>query len=196
MKKRIDIMLDLETLGNDVDSTVFQIGAVAFDITSGRVLSEFNEYLDTRSISRTVSTPSTLRWWEKTNNEMFNKLITHPMAHTTEFGLYSSFEEWLIELADRKDVELYIWGNGLLFDVKMIEYQFNRFGLEFPIGFRNKRDVRTVVEIGEVSGAVVSKKSFIKTVLDKDEELHDALVDAKVQAKLISHIYDFAKNVI
>ena len=43
---RIDIMVDLETLGRTGEYTVFQIGAVAFDIETGEVKNEFDMTAD------------------------------------------------------------------------------------------------------------------------------------------------------
>ncbi|WP_285122375.1 3'-5' exoribonuclease domain-containing protein [Lactococcus petauri] len=43
----MDIIVDLETLGTDVDSTVIQIAAAEFDITTGKLVGQpFNECVD------------------------------------------------------------------------------------------------------------------------------------------------------
>lgn len=39
---RIDVMLDIETMGTEVDSTIVQIAAMAFDINSKEISGRFN----------------------------------------------------------------------------------------------------------------------------------------------------------
>lgn len=43
MSQRIDVMTDIETLGRGNNTTVFQIGACAFNINTGKVLNTFNQ---------------------------------------------------------------------------------------------------------------------------------------------------------
>ena len=42
-KPRLDLMLDIETLSTENNTTVIQLSSVAFNITSGDIISEFSQ---------------------------------------------------------------------------------------------------------------------------------------------------------
>ena len=52
IKPRLDLMLDIETLGTENDQTLIQLACVAFDIRTGNIISEFNEFIDISKTER------------------------------------------------------------------------------------------------------------------------------------------------
>jgi len=78
---RIDIMTDLETLGVQKDSTIFQISAATFDIETGIVIDTINLGIDI-SKQPIKADGSTIKWWLETDKELFEKLINRVgMSH-------------------------------------------------------------------------------------------------------------------
>jgi hypothetical protein len=179
-------MVDIETLGTGSDATIFQISAIAFDIKTGEYISTFNRIADIEKNLYLKVDGSTLKWWLNTNKELLSELLNKGKGSSEE--LLNDFYEWLISKSeDNKNI--YLWGNGILFDNKMIQHQLEDEGLDYPIYYRNDRDVRTLVDLaGEKLG--ISEKE-LKSMYD-DEALikHDAFDDVKYQINLVVSCYD------
>lgn len=109
-KTRIDIMCDLETLGKDADTVVFQIAAAAFDINTGTVLYNFNQICDI-SNTKIMVDGDTLKWWLNTDKELLTKLLNQ--GNCSEQWMVEYFHNWIETLQKKYDV--YFWGNGILF---------------------------------------------------------------------------------
>lgn len=183
---RIDIMTDIETLGNKADSTIFQISAIAFDLSTGQQLAEFNKIANIAESKNLKITGDTLKWWLDTDKELLTALLKS--GEGTTLDLLYNFHTWLTDL--KKKGELFLWGNGILFDNKMIELQFQNTGLTYPIFFRNDRDVRTILELAAIkSGSTVQE---LRSRFD-DESLthHNAIDDVKYQIRLVVWCYNF-----
>lgn len=183
---RVDIMTDIETLGTNADSTIIQLSAIAFDITTGERLSEFNQIADIEKNEKPVKvTGGTIKWWLKTDKELFSLLI--------QGGDYSSeqvlrnFHEWLVGLTDKK-TDRYLWGNGILFDNKMIQHQLMEMGLEYPIFFRNDRDLRTLVDL-TCAKLGISEKELKGRYMDESLIAHNAFDDVVNQINLAVSCY-------
>src|SRR5690625_2573087 len=98
MSKRTDVMVDIETLGQGVDSTIFQIAAVAFDITSGEEYKTFNEVADISNRSLQVD-GNTLKWWLKTDASLLNNLLNEQKGDKSPKEILGLLSEWLDGLA-------------------------------------------------------------------------------------------------
>lgn len=190
-QKRIDIMVDLETLGTKSTSPIFQISAMAFNLETGEIFSAFSKTADISSESLTID-GSTLLWWLKTDAALLTKLLSQGEGSTMD--LLKSFNNWmtgLMKSSNQKDV--YLWGNGILFDNKMIAEQFAQAGLVYPIFYRNDRDVRTLLELASISSGL--SEDCLKSRCQKDEYIkHDALCDVKFQIDLSVLCYNLIKN--
>jgi len=184
---RKDIMVDIETLGNKIDSTIIQISAVSFDIKTGQLYETFNQVVDIAKNKRPIKvTASTLKWWLGTNAQLFSDLLNN--------GEYSSedtlrnFHGWLSGITDDTK-NLYLWGNGILFDNAMIRQQFESVGLSYPIFYRNDRDVRTILELASTKLGK-SEKELREEIYNKELVAHDAFNDVINQVALVSHCYN------
>lgn len=182
---RIDIMTDIETLGKKSDSTIIQIAAIAFDIDTGETISEFNQIADIEKNETMNVTGSTIKWWLNKNKELLQDLL-NAGENSTE-SMLIDFHKWLVDfrLADNS---VYLWGNGILFDNKMIQHQLEDNGLDYPIFYKNDRDVRTIVDLASKKLGITEdelKKRF------NDDSLveHDAFDDVKYQIKLVQGCY-------
>lgn len=178
---RIDIVADIETLGNKVDSTIIQIAAVSFDIKTGNIFNKFNEIANIELCDDLKVTGSTLKWWLNTNKELFAKLINGGKLSPKQ--IIKSFYTWLTYIQHGNDV--YLWGNGILFDNKILQHQMQNNGLEYPIFYRNDRDMRTLVELASYKIGMQSEKEFRNEYKNPDLVEHDAFDDAMQQVEII-----------
>lgn len=184
---RMDIMVDIETLGTKSDSTIIQLSAVAFDIRTGEQLHTFNQVADiTKNEQPLQVTGSTLQWWMKTNKELFATLLTEGKESSED--VLRAFHAWVIGLA-KDPKELYLWGNGILFDNKMIQHQLENLGLSYPIFYRNDRDVRTLLELASVKMGI-SEQEIRERVQKKERVAHNAFDDVLNQIDLVVYCYD------
>ena len=148
--KRINIMVDLETLSTEENPTVFQIAACSFDIETGEILSFFEKTADISCSSQLNVSGSTLKWWLNTNKELLADLVNK--GNGSEEDMFKAFHSWLYTLVPQVPTDngfknIYLWGNGILFDNRIIQQKFKSFGLCHPILYRNDRDVRTIVDL-------------------------------------------------
>lgn len=190
---RIDIMTDIETLGHKSDSTIIQISAMAFDIHTGKHVDEYNRIIDITKNKKMSVTGSTIKWWLNTNKDLLQKLINEGRV-SSEDALVE-FHTWLNNqiVKDRElgcdNNNVYLWGNGILFDNKMIQKQFEDQGLEYPIFYRNDRDVRTLVDLTS-SKLGISEKELKEKFNDENLVLHNAIDDVKYQINLVVGCYE------
>lgn len=191
MTNRIDIMVDIETLGNKMDSTIIQLAAMAFDIKKGKTLHEFNQVADIEKNENRINvTGSTLEWWMRTNKELFSELLNS--GEYSSEDLIRAFHNWIKDIKriyGEGETDFYLWGNGILFDNAMIRHQMESLKLEYPIFYRNDRDVRTIVDLaGAKSG--LSEKELKSKFNDELLVAHNAFDDVVYQIGLVSGCYN------
>ena len=187
---RVDVMVDLETLGTNIDSTIIQISAIAFNIESKRQYGLFDERVDIKGVSDLKIDGETLLWWLNENPSLLKKLLSDEGFPPEE--LLIKFHNWIAYLyyifeASGKKVEIYLWGNGILFDNKMIEYQMKKIGLDYPIFYRNDRDLRTIVDL--TAKKLNVSTSELKDSIEFSGEEHNAIDDVEYQIKLLMFCY-------
>lgn len=183
--QRVDIMTDIETLGKESDSTVFQISALSFDIKTGEILDEFNQIIDIEKEQMKVD-GNTIKWWLNTNHNLMKELILNKNSKPSK-DVIKNFYEWIsIQSYDIKNV--YLWGNGILFDNKMIQTQMKKHEYAYPIFYRNDRDLRTLLDLASHKSKL-SEKELKSLVKDKSETEHNALDDCKFQIRLACECY-------
>lgn len=183
---RLDIMVDLETLGTGPDSTIFQIAAMSFDIKSGIPMSKFNLIADiskNKSYEMNVD-GSTLLWWVKTDSELFARLLGKGRVSSSE--LIEEFHKWLSALCLTNEV--YLWGNGILFDNNLLRTQMESNGLDYPIHYRRDRDVRTIVDL-TCAKLGMEEKDFRELCYNTSLLPHDAFNDVANQILMVNACY-------
>lgn len=187
----MDIIVDLETLGTDVDSTVIQIACSAFSFKTGNLVGEpFVGYLKLNAIKQEdlKANGSTLKWWLTQNRDVLNGIVNHPDA-VNQNRLWLNFFNWLTERkieCKEKGEELKIWGNGISFDCAMIKHNL---GDLYPmvIDFWNERDARTLVDM-HCRSMGYSDREFKKR-FDREGK-HNALVDIEIEAEYLAFAYN------
>lgn len=182
---RIDVMVDIETLGNKSDSTIFQISASGFDITTGLSINSFNGIADIEQNKTMNVTGDTLKWWLNTDADLLKKLLNKGEGSSED--LLRQFQKWLLHMVENNEV--YLWGNGILFDNNLIRTQFEVLGMVYPIFFRNDRDVRTIVELAAMKTGR-TEKEIKADYNDPSLTAHNAMDDVYYQIALVSGCYD------
>ena len=187
-KERIDVMVDLETLGTDFNAVVFQIAATGFDINTGETLATFNELADISNLEKEDGTidGGTLKWWLDKDKELLASLIDKGDTYTVR-GLFEEFHRWLTLLHVEYEL-VYLWGNGILFDNAIIRHKLENYGLDYPIFYRNDRDVRTVFELAQIKTGETVDEMYDR-IYDKELVAHDAMNDVKNQVALVTECY-------
>lgn len=179
---RIDIMTDIETLGTNSDSTIIQVAAASFDILTGTILATFNECAD-------------LKWWLATDATLLEKILSSGQKSSED--ILMTLHSWINDLYrynnDTAKQDIYLWGNGILFDNKMLQTQMQALGLEYPIFYRNDRDMRTIVDLASAK-LQIDEKELKERYKNPELVAHDAFDDVRSQINLVSSCYRLLIN--
>ncbi len=179
-------MLDLETMGTSLNAAIISIGAVFFDPKTGVIGADFYYAIERISSERYgVVDESTKLWWSKQSVEA-QAVLSDDDAIDLKQALHL-FAEWISQIENFKS--RIVWGNGPSFDNVILGNAFRTLDLDCPWPHWGDRDVRTVVDMGRQLKSIDPKKS-----LPFDGVAHNALADAKHQARYVSAIFDALAN--
>ncbi|WP_024590522.1 MULTISPECIES: 3'-5' exonuclease [unclassified Pseudoalteromonas] len=182
-----DVMLDLETIGQHSNAVIVSIGAVFFNPITGNIGAEFYQVIDIEDAMKYGTVDgATLKWWMKKSDEaraIFNDKDTMPLKDAL-----LELNDWLYQIEGYKN--RIIWGNGATFDNVILSNAYTATKMTKAWHFSNDRDVRTVVDIGRRLLGIDPKKSNKFT-----GKPHNALDDAKHQAKYVSDVFKQLKLV-
>lgn len=192
MTDRVDVMVDIESMDmNGEDGTIIQLSAVKFDLMSGNIRSEFNMYVDIDK-QEMVAGSNSIRWWLETPQKVGVLKEILRKGKTSEKEVIQQFNNWLVNDGKSKD-NVYLWGNGILDDNRVLRNKFSKYNLKSNINYNNHRDVRTLVDIvSEKTG--MSQYNIFGESMDSKKVSHNALNDAKFQARLVSSCYRKLKS--
>lgn len=186
LKKRIDIMTDIETLGNGKNVCIIQLAAIAFDIKTGKYIDTFNYLVDISETKNLSIDGDTLKWWLKTDKDLLSKIILSGKKPISEVLIL--FNDW-IKCLPCEDKSKYLWGNGILFDNRIIQEEMLKYQLEYPIFYHNDRDVRTILELASLKEGI-SEEEFKKKHENKNLVKHNALDDVKYQINIVVECFN------
>ncbi|EFE7688495.1 3'-5' exoribonuclease domain-containing protein [Escherichia coli] len=173
----IHLMLDLETMGKNPDAPIISIGAIFFDPQTGDMGPEFSKTIDLETAGGVIDR-DTIKWWLKQSREAQSAIMTD------EIPLDDALLQ-LREFIDENSGEFFVqvWGNGANFDNVILRRSYERQGIPCPWRYCNDRDVRTIVELGKAIDFDA------RTAIPFEGERHNALDDARYQAKYVSAIW-------
>ncbi|WP_163413495.1 exonuclease [Escherichia coli] len=171
------LMIDLETMGKNPDAPIISIGAIFFDPQTGDVGPEFSKTIDLETAGGVIDR-DTIKWWLKQSREAQSAIMTD------EIPLDDALLQ-LREFIDENSGEFFVqvWGNGANFDNTILRRSYERQGITCPWRYYNVRDVRTIVELGKAIDFDA------RTAIPFEGERHNALDDARYQAKYVSAIW-------
>ncbi|HAU9016371.1 TPA: exonuclease [Escherichia coli] len=171
------LMIDLETMGKNPDAPIASIGAVFFDPQTGEQGPEFSKIIDMGTCGGTVDI-STIEWWLQRSGEARAVILADRIP--LDDALLQ-----LREFIDENSGEFFVqvWGNGANFDNVILRRSYERQEIPCPWRYTNDRDVRTMVALGLVMDFDA------RNVTTFEGERHNALHDARYQAKYVSAIW-------
>ncbi|ENF3464858.1 exonuclease [Escherichia coli] len=171
------LMIDLETMGKNPDAPIISIGAIFFDPQTGDMGPEFSKTIDLETAGGVIDR-DTIKWWLKQSREAQSAIMTD------EIPLDDALLQ-LREFIDENSGEFFVqvWGNGANFDNTILRRSYERQGIPCPWRYCNDRDVRTIVELGKAIDFDA------RTAIPFEGERHNALDDARYQAKYVSAIW-------
>ena len=171
------LMIDLETMGKNPDAPIISIGAIFFDPQTGDMGPEFSKTIDLETAGGVIDR-DTIKWWLKQSREAQSAIMTD------EIPLDDALLQ-LREFIDENSGEFFVqvWGNGANFDNTILRRSYERQGITCPWRYYNDRDVRTIVELGKAIDFDA------RTAIPFEGERHNALDDARYQAKYVSAIW-------
>ncbi|EOJ7050251.1 3'-5' exoribonuclease [Escherichia coli] len=171
------LMIDLETMGKNPDAPIISIGAIFFDPQTGDMGPEFSKTIDLETAGGVIDR-DTIKWRLKQSREAQSAIMTD------EIPLDDALLQ-LREFIDENSGEFFVqvWGNGANFDNTILRRSYERQGIPCPWRYYNDRDVRTIVELGKAIDFDA------RTAIPFEGERHNALDDARYQAKYVSVIW-------
>ena len=156
-------MIDLETLGTNVDSQILSIGACAFGPDG--ISDTFYTVINLPQDQHVKTTPGTLAFWLGQGSEALSAIWATDMKLDEPEALIA-LAHWLQGFAG----EHIIWANGTKFDLGMLEHAYKEFLMTPPWFHNADRCMRTLrAHVGRIN-------------IDFNGIPHHALDDAKYQA--------------
>lgn len=134
--KRNNIMVDLETMGNNSKSAIVAIGAVRFGKT---ITDEFYKIVDLRSsldVGLQVDA-DTILWWLKQSNEARGEFDKPSLTLPTAL---LDFSTWV-------GADPLVWGNGAPFDNVVLSNAYDACEINRPWHYSADRCYRTVKDM-------------------------------------------------
>ena len=160
----MNIMLDLETMGNGPNSAIIAIGAVAFDS-----FGVTHKYYRQVSLASSVSIgldcdPSTIMWWMQQSDEARSAFKDNEKSmHIC--GAFVEFTSWFNESEGKE-----VWGNGAASDNVILSNAYRKNQIDPPWKFWNDRCYRTI------------KNLYPDVQFERVGIFHNAVDDAESQA--------------
>ena len=170
-----DIMIDLETLDTAVTAKILSIGVCAFNASTGEIFSSTESAVSLDGQETRTVNHSTFQWWMNQSEQARGSVTPDDPI---------KLEKALRTLSDVFPRGARVWGNGATFDISMLEHAFDQYGSRAPWDFRNIRDMRTMVEIGQVITG-----QDLRSKVENTGTHHSAADDALWQAKVICEIW-------
>ncbi|MEC9614256.1 3'-5' exoribonuclease [Escherichia marmotae] len=171
------LMIDLKTMGTNPDAPIISIGAIFFDPQTGDMGAEFIKTIDLETAGGVIDRGAIKYWW-KQSREAQSAIMTD------EIPLDDALLQ-LREFIDENSGEFFVqvWGYEASFDNVILRRSYERQGIPCPWSYYNDRDVRTIVELGKAIDFDA------RTAIPFEGECHNALDDARYQAKYVSAIW-------
>ncbi|GEI99723.1 exonuclease [Escherichia coli O145:H28] len=173
----IHLMIDIETMGKNPNAAIISIGAIFFDPQTGDMGPEFSKTIDLDTAGGVIDR-DVIKWWLKQSREAQSAILTDEIPLDDAL---LQLREFIAENSGEFFVQ--VWGNGANFDNVILRRSYERQGIPCPWHYHNDRDVRTIVELGKAIDFDA------RTAISFEGERHNALYDARYQAKYVSAIW-------
>jgi exodeoxyribonuclease VIII len=174
--KAIQIMFDLETLGNTPQAPIIQLGAIKFDL-KGTILDTFIGDVDLKSLDKYnfAVDYNTLNWWFNQEDKAIKSIFSDELVKEPLKLVLFNFIAWIGKLND------YEYWSHATFDPPILINNLLQTGHNKAqlLPYRLFRDIRTITSLANY------KKEFVTFEGIK----HNALDDCKYQIKVITKCF-------
>jgi hypothetical protein len=169
-----EVSIDIESMGTEPGSAVIGIGACFFNTTTGEIDEGFYRAINLASCTARGLTmdASTIMWWMGQSDAARNavRFSTYPLERAL-----ADFNAWLAERSAPDNLRP--WMRGPSFDGSLLVAAYKACGIEPPWRFWNERCHRTLT----------ARNPSVEPP-EREGELHNALDDAKHQARWLIKI--------
>lgn len=169
----MDLMLDIETLGNSASACILQIGACVFDRDSGDIIDTFKADVDPQSSldhGLTIDV-DTVMWWLKQSDDARASITSEPRGRLNEvLANLTSF----VQKYEANPREVNVWCHAS-FDFPIMQNAYKAVRKDAPWHYRSGRDLRTLTDLSGVNIYTIKLK--------RKGTFHDALDDCLHQVK-------------
>ncbi|MCA7012482.1 3'-5' exoribonuclease [Dickeya dadantii] len=174
------LMIDLEMMGTNPQAPIVSIGAVFFEPSTGEIGPEFYSPVTLNSSMSNGGIPDAgaiMFWLDQSDAARAAiRIDAQPLI-----VVLHDLRNFVNSNCNQKKVR--VWGNGASFDNVILRESCKRECFGDIWQWFNDRDVRTLVELGRVIGFDPKRD------MPFDGERHNALADARHQAKYVSAIW-------
>lgn len=159
MSTRLDIVIDLETLGLGHNAPILSIGAIAVTnagTVSAAIAGEFYSRVDLDSAIARGAVPDgeTIEWWWQQSAEARAEIDGSRDRDDIRAALVL-FSHWLLQQSTPQpdqdgypvDVDRRIWGNSPAFDCTILANAYRIGNNLVPWEHREERDLRTLLDL-------------------------------------------------
>lgn len=169
-----ELMVDIETMGTNINAPIVQIGAVYFSMKTGELGDEYLININLEDSIKHGATPDgrTIYWWMSQGKEAresvmsANAFIETPFMYE-EQGLADFNEFW----ARAKRV----WSHAT-FDFVRLIHSMERREIQPTVHFRKARDIRTLTGLAGITREQVENQK-----VEREGVYHNGLDDAIYQ---------------
>lgn len=190
-KERLDVMLDLETLGTKEGSIILSVAMVTFNVDVLKAPKEEFNYHQHISVLSSLfhhlrSDDSTEDWWMRQSEMARQKVLDGQKEALNMDGVMRLLYDLLSRWNDKYD--LFIWGRGVGgFDLPLLDSVMKRVmgeaGYKTPWNYWAAMDVRSIVNFCKQCGLE----------MEKVETSHDAREDVMKQIKEVQTCWNYVK---
>jgi hypothetical protein len=186
----LDLMLDLESLGNGGSPVIIQIAAIPFNIETGEVFSdEFDRLINPISCVKLglKVNGQTVEWWLNQDKHVIEKVFVKAIQEGLEIkDVLLEFNKFINDLKVKHKVkDIRVYSNGILADSRWLNDAYALAGLTPAWKYYEDSDVRTLVDMGKRLLNFDPKRD-----MPFEGDKHVARQDVLHQIKYCSKIYE------
>jgi len=165
------VSIDIETMGKSPTSAITSIGAVMFDPQGDWIGNDFHVHISIESclFNGLTMDADTVLWWLAQSDEARGALVAGQVSAVP-------LVRALVGLAEYIQADAKVWANGASFDFAILANAYSRLQEPTPWRFFDERCLRTLKGINP------------ELRIEREGVHHNALDDARHQARLIQHI--------
>ncbi len=179
-----ELMVDIETMGTNINAPIVQIGACYFSMKTGEIGDEYIINIDLDDSIKHGATPDgrTIYWWLSQTEEARGSILTEydPVCMKEDQGLADFNQFW--SRAKR------VWSHAT-FDFVMLMHAMRRRDIQPTVHYRKARDIRTLTGL-----AGMTKEQIDTFQVDRVGVHHNGLDDAIYQVAYCHECFKILKG--